>query len=241
MTKSPPIQVHRNQVDGDDATTNGKPLPYIATLFKGTLQADPGAVLLIGGSLGVAKIVQQKLEGSLGVPPNKIEIASIPDIRLQDRVNITISYSSDVSPASDVKYSLKQKGWIEFEAKLDKAEVEFEFSPDGALLEEAKINWSPLKALIGRQSSGGLVQNIKLAAKFSSSVSYDRQTLAKVETTIANKMKAVLSADVNIPGTKKLINVELYGAGGSKYKLNDGTSKTVFEGGVMFTVPFDFL
>jgi hypothetical protein len=239
MTKSPPIQVQRSEVELENATNNGMPLPYIAALFKGTLQAYPEAVLLIGGSLGVAKIAQEKLEGSLGVPLNKIEIISIPDLRFKDKVSIEISYFPDASRSHNV--SFKRKVCVEFEVKLDKVELEFEFSPDGALLEEAKINWSPLKALIGRQSSGGLVQNIKLAAKFSSSVSFDRQTLAKVETTIANKMKAVLSADVKIPGTKKLINVEIYGAGGSKYKLNDGTSKSVFEGGVMFTVPFDFL
>lgn len=239
MTKSQPIQVQRSEVEFENATNNGMPLPYIAALFKGTLQAYPEAVLLIGGSLGVAKIAQEKLERSLGVPLNKIEIISIPDLRFQDKVNIEISYFSDVSRSHNVTF--KRKVWVEFEVKLDKAELEFEFSPDGALLEEAKINWSPLKALIGRQSSGGLVQNIKLATKFSSSVSFDRQTLAKVETTIANKMKVVMSADVNIPGTKRLINVELYGAGGSKYKLNDGTIKSVFEGGVMFTVPFDFL
>ncbi len=241
MTKSQPIQVQRSEVELGNATNNGMPLPYIAALFKGTLQAYPGAVLLISGSLGVAKIVQEKLQSSLGVPPNKIEIMSIPDLRLQDKVNIEISYFPDVSRSPNVGFFLNIKGWIEFEAKFEKVEMEFEFSPDGALLEEAKINWSPLKVLIGRQSSGGLVQNIKLATKFSSSVSFDRQTLAKVETTIANKMKVALSADVNIPGTKKLINVELYGAGGSKYKLNDGTIKSVFEGGVMFTVPFDFL
>lgn len=241
MTKSPPIQVQRNQVEFENATTNGMPLPYIAALFKGTLPAYPEAVLLISGSLGVAKIAQDKLERLLGVPLNKIEILSIPDPRLQDKVNIEISYFPDASRSADVTYSLKRKCWIEFEAKLDKVEVEFEFLPDGALLEEAKIEWSPLKALIGRQSSGGLVQNIKLAAKFNSSVSWDRQTLAKVETTITNKMKLALSADVNIPGTKKLINVELYGAGGSKYKLNDGTTKNVFEGGVILTVPFNFL
>jgi hypothetical protein len=96
-----------------------------------------------------------------------------------------------------------------------------------------------LKMLIKKHAALGLMQNLKVATKLNSSVSFDRQTLAKVETSIKNKLKVALSGDVNIPGTRKSINVEFYGAGGFKYKLKDETFKPVFEVGLTLTVPFD--
>jgi hypothetical protein len=241
MEQSPAIQVKRFQVERGDAINDGMPLPYVASLFKGTLPAWPGAVLLIGGSLGVAKIAQQKLEQSLGVPSNRIEIISIPDPRLNDTVNITISYYPN-SSFNNPRFNLgnKQPVWVEFEVKPDKVEIEFEFSPDKALLEDIKMDWAPLKMLIKKHTAMGMIQNLKIGAKINSSISFDRETLAKVETSVKEKLKLALSGDVRLPGTNKPINIELYGAGGFKYKLNDGTIKPVFEGGVMLTVPFDF-
>ena len=238
MNQSPAIQVTRKEVESVDATVPGKPLPYVAALFKGTLPAYPNAVLLIGGSLGVARIVQQKLEQPLGIPSNKIEIVSIPDSRLNDTVNISISYY----PNSYFNtWTAKQKVWVEFEVKGDAVEIEFEFSPDNVLLEDIKVDWKPLKMLIAKNATGQTIQNITLTTKIKSSVSFDRETLAKVETSIKEKVQVGVSADFRFPGTRKQINIELYGSGGFKYQLNDGKIKPVFEGGVMFTVPFDFL
>lgn len=227
MKESPPIKVTGH----DLGTFEGSPLAYVAALFKGTLPSYPAAVLLIAGSSSVAGRAHDRLTNALGVPAYKIQQIPIADRQFQDSVNIVISYFPDPLASG------KQKLPVEFKVEWEKVTVEFEVSPDGAYVEEIKAQWAPLKLLIKKHALSGITQNLKVGTKIESLISFDRETSVKIETSIKNKLKLALSADVLFPGTKKTINVEFYGAGG--FKLKDGSIKPVFEGGVMLTVPFD--
>jgi hypothetical protein len=231
MRQSPPITITENDVRGNDATAAGSPLPYAAAIFNGTLPTYPQAALLVAGSYSVTSRACDLLVNSLGIPGRHVHMIPLSMLPYQNRADIIIDYMPDPIALA------KKKSWVEFKVKMDQVDVDFELSPDGAYVEEIKTQWAPLKMHIKRQATMGFVQNLKVGTKIESIFSFDRETSTKVESSIKNKLKLALSGDTRIPGTKKSINVEFYGAGG--FKLKDGTVKPVFEGGVMFTVPFD--
>lgn len=216
-----------------DSTSPGQPLPYVAALFNGTLQAYKSAALLIAGSSTVADAAADRLVNALSVSSQNIHKIPLTGLPYQDKVDIIIDYVPDMALLR------KRKSSVEFEVKMKKFDVEFELAPDGAYVEEIKVQWAPLKMHIKSQAMMGLMQNIKIGTKIESIFAFDRETSVKVENSIKNKIKLALSADTRIPGTKRSINVEFYGAGG--FKLKDGAVKPVFEGGLMLTVPFDLL
>ncbi len=231
MRQAPPLKVTRNQIEESNSTADGSPLPYAAALFKGALQVYPAAVMLIAGSSTLAGVAGERLASGLGVPSRSIQIIPMSGLPYQDAVDLVIDYFPDPATIG------KKTSAVEFEVKMNKVSVEFEVSPDGAYVEEVKGQWAPLKMHIRKHAALSLVQNLKIGTKIESIFSFDRKTSVQVETSIKNKIKLALSGDTRIPGTKRSINVEFYGAGG--FKLQDGAVKPVFEGGLVVTVPFD--
>lgn len=228
MKESPALTVARHQL----GTESGDPLPYIAALFKGSLPSWPAATLKITGNGMIAGMAQDRLEQSLGVPRGKTQIAQVFDRQYQDSVNISIVYFPPAAGTRSV--------WVAFQLDLEQLpiSVEFEVSPDGAYVEEVKAEFDKLKAIVKKYASKG-VQNIKIGTKISGTALFDRETSTKVEQALKAKVKALLSADVRLPGMKRAVTIELYGSFFSKFE--DGKSKSGIEGGLMLTVPYDFL
>jgi len=226
MRESPPIAVARHQL----GTEPGDPLPYIAALFKGSLPSWPAATLKITGNGMIGGMAQDRLERPLGVPRAKIQIAQVFDRQYQDSVNISIVY---FPPAAGT-----QSVWVAFQLDLEQLpiSVEFKVSPDGAYVEEVKAEFDKLKAVIKQYASRG-VQKIKIGTTISGTASWDRETSTKVERALEAKVKVLLSADLRLPGMARAITVELYGSFASKFD----DKKPGIEGGLMLTVPYDFL
>lgn len=230
MIESPPLVLSETEVKHDQPGSDGSRSAGVAALFQGTLLAYPRAVLKISGNSTIAGLMHDRLR-SCGVPQEKVVV--VRDWNNRDgKISIVIVYNT---------HPTKRSVWVEFKLDLDSLpiKVEFEVSPDGAYVEEVKVQFERLKAEIKKQAFGGRVEKIKIGAKVEGLAQFDRPTSDRVETALKAKIKAVLSADVRFPGTKKFVTVELYGASGAKFE--DGKVKPIFEGGVMLTVPFDVL
>jgi hypothetical protein len=230
MRVSPSIDVNRNDFD----RTDGNALAYAAALLKGTLPTWPQAVLKLAGRDMVARAAQDRLEQVHGVPRGKAQVEPIFGAENPDSISVSIEYF----PARPGM----RKVWVEFKLDLESLpiKVDFEVSPDGAFVEEAKVDFDRLKTTIKKHAFGGRVQNIKIATKPGGIASFERPTSDKVKAALKAKIKAALSADVRLPGMRKPVNVELYGSIFSKFQ-DDGVIKNGGEAGLMLTVPFDFL
>jgi hypothetical protein len=212
-------------------TEPGDPLPYVAAIFKGSLTAWPQATLKITGNGMIGGMAQDRLERPLGVARDRIQIAQVYDRQYQDSVNISIVYFPPAAGTRSV--------WVAFQLDLEQLpiSVEFEVSPDGAYVTEVKAEFDKLKATIKKYASRG-VQNIKIGTSVSTSLQLDREVSTKVEQAIQTKVKALLSADLRLPGMARAITVQLYGSFFTKF---DDKTKSGLEGGLILTVPYDFL
>ncbi len=231
MKESPAITVTDQRQDLE--TAPGSKLAYVAALFKGTLPAWPGATLKLAGDGMLAGQLQDRLERSLGVPSGKIRIAQIPNSGFP-KVDISIVYFSG--------HKGIRKVWVEFKVADFglPVNVEFEVGPDGAYVEEVKVQFDRLKQEIKKEALRGKVQNIKIVTKIEGLAEFDRERSDKVKEKLKAKIKAGLTANVRLPGTARSINVQLTGA---LFVKLDETGK-VKPGGEVFlllTIPFDFL
>jgi hypothetical protein len=230
MRQSPPLTISRDHIDSPSATIPGSPLFYIASIFQVTLVTHPDAVLLLAGSSSLASAAVGRLTRTLTLPQHKMQIVPLSIPQYTDQISVIIDYY----PSPNVAQG---KSCVEFEVDVMKFSVDFEVSPDGAYVEEVKTQWEPLRLYIKVQGNLGLRERIKIATKIVSVFAFDRIASDRVESSVKNKIQLALSADTLIAGTNRTINVEFFGAAGMK--LQDGSVKPFFEGGLKLTVPFD--
>lgn len=231
MRETPPIEVHRDDVRKIDG-----PLAYVAALLKGSLPVWPEAVARITGNGMIASSAWEQLERVHGVPTGHVRIDQVFRPKLHDSVSVAIVYAAASASTST------RSVWVEFKLDLEALpiKVEFKVSPDGAYVEEVEAGLEKLKAVIKKHALGGRIQNIKIGTTPIGTAEFDRETSDAVKTSLKAKIKTALSADVQLPGMKRAVTVELYGSIFSKIQL-DGVTKAGGEAGLTLTIPLDFL
>lgn len=229
MQESPAIVIERSEM----GTHEGSKLAYLAAMIQGTLPVWPKAYVRLAGNGLLAGQAQERLERSLGVPRGAARVDQIHDGKHQDQIGASIVYFPATARTRTV--------WVEFKIDLDAipVNVEFEVSPDGSYVEEVKLQFDRLKAVIRKHAFEGKVQNLKIGTKVEGVAGFDREVSDRIKESIKLKVKAALIADVRLPGTGRTINVQL--TGGLIWKHEEGKTKLAGEGMLQLTVPFDFL
>jgi hypothetical protein len=211
-------------------THEGSALCYWATMLKQYWRFYPRAALKMTGNSTTIDKSLDRLSRALGVPTDRIIVVRDWNNRDGSVVLVIVFNPSLVKRIVEVEFKL------DFDALP--ITVEFEVAPDGAYVEEVKLQLNLLKSKIKAYAASGQVRNIKIGTKVEGLAMFDRPTSDKVETALKAKIKAVLSADLRVPGTQRSISVEFSGAAGAKFA--DHRAKPLFEGGVTITVPLDF-
>lgn len=230
MRESPAIAVNRNDLQRSEQN----PLAYVAAIFNPTLTQWPQAQIVITGNGLVSNSAKELLSRVHGVPMSKVQINSVYLERNPDEIHISISYFPRRAGTRSV--------WVEFIPDLLGAapfKVEFEASPDGAYIEEVKVQFEKLKAEIKTHARRG-IQKIKFGTKLEGVAMFDREVSDKIKETIKLKVKGIFGMDVRLPGMANAVSVEFYGSIFSKLQA-DGPVKMGGEAGLTLTVPFNFL
>jgi hypothetical protein len=213
MTHSPPLVVDsRDDIDSDADPSQAK-LAYFVAIFNGSRRNYSKAQIILTGNAMAVNRVQAALTGRHNVPSNKI-IADYDNVTPGGRmVQLRIAYNA---------YSTPKKVVVSFQDDLMSiVNVEFEVSPDGAYIEEVAGQLTPLKLKIKERLAKNQLRNITFKTKAAGIAGFDRETLAKVETSLKGKIQASISAELHLPGTKATpIIVELSGWFGTKIYSN---------------------
>ncbi len=221
-------QTHPIRITEHEVNDTAK-LQSLAKLFvEGVLPSYPLAVLVLKGSGMVGTMLWDRLERTYGIPRGKTRV--VTEVQADQRFYVDAIIFFVPPPAGKTKVT------AEFRIDLDAlpVQVDFEVSPDGTIVQESTVQWTPLKMKIKPYAAAGRIKNLKVATKILGTYALDRDTLEKVEKYLKGKLKTVLSADIVLPG-KTTISVEFFGAAG--VKLKDGQMKTIFETGLMLSVP----
>ncbi len=140
-------------------------------------------------------------------------------------------YPPAVSPSAPKEPSAQREKWLDAEAEIGvdpkdrKVEVEvgvkYEGDPftkiiqptlkcvftDDGRLKEVGAEITLMKAEIAKRIAG--FRNVEIAAKTAGSIEFSKKTAERQQTELHAKLKAELSADVNIPGTQIKMPVKL--------------------------------
>ena len=237
MRQSPPMMLSRADIESQDSTLPGKPLHFLASIFLPAALVHPNALILLVGSYSLASKAMDRLSHFLNVPSNRIQFVPLSAPEYSNKVAAIIDFSPDTH-----LFALSKTSNVKFDVDLMTFSVDFDVSPDGAYVQEIKAQWEPLKiylrgrgmALHGLGAPGNLRLGgpITVGTKIVSIFAFDRVASDRVENSVKQKLQIALKVG---EASNKRVGIELFGAAG--LKLQDGSTKPIFEFGVKLSIP----
>ena len=190
MDKSPALKTDGYRLEMSEGAAV---LDYVTALYKGTLQAWPGAYLIVTGKEVYLDGAKRKLTDR-GVPWHKIRTVKDWESPTMDPEALLVKFEIEYKPLRQitVQFTPASGG--------SPVEVHFEITPDGKVVETGG-QLVVLKRFV--ENKRGVV--VKVAMKLKGLASFDLATQNKVKTELKGKLTAVYEVAVT-----KGVSVELY-------------------------------